>query len=346
MSIPQTNFSPPFNITRASHMVFTARDLSKSKDFYTEVVGLLVTAEDANTVWLRGVEESCHHSLTLKKTNDGAVCERVGLRVFTEEDLDKAKAYFDRIGRPSKWANVPYQGRTLHVSDSAGVPLELCASMPVQPRMLTRIKDHKGAAARRMDHFQIIVPDVREAATFYMDLGFRISDYMAFEGTDDILAAFLYRKDNPWDIVLLTRDGPRFHHFGYVIESMADMIRACDCSANTGFEKSIEHGPARHGATHAYYTYLRDPDGHRVELLLPAIQLMDIEDVPVRYDIGPGSSENAWGYPAPRSWVEDASLFPGVKVTAPQANAGMFEAEKAGRTQKAADAATSAHADA
>ena len=27
MAIPQTNFNPPFNITRASHLVLTAQDL-------------------------------------------------------------------------------------------------------------------------------------------------------------------------------------------------------------------------------------------------------------------------------------------------------------------------------
>ena len=33
VTIPQTNFNPPFNITRASHLVFTARDLAASRDF-------------------------------------------------------------------------------------------------------------------------------------------------------------------------------------------------------------------------------------------------------------------------------------------------------------------------
>lgn len=345
MSIPQTNFSPPFNITRAGHMVFTSRDLARSRDFYVEVVGLLVTEEDADTVYLRGVEEACHHSLTLKKAKDAPYCERVGLRVFTEEDLEKAKAHFDRVGMPAQWVEVPHQKRTLHFTDVSGVPVELCASMEVQPRMHTMIKDHKGAAARRMDHYQIIVPDVRKAASFYMELGFRISDYMAIEGTDELVATFLHRKDNPWDLVFLTRDGPRFHHFGYVIESMSDMIRACDVAANTGFATTIEHGPARHGASHSYYTYLRDPDGHRCELLLPAVQLIDIEDEPVRYDIAPGFSENAWGYPAPRTWVEEASLFPGVELTAPKV-AGMFAKKPGAGAPDALDSAAASHVDA
>ena len=43
MSLPQTNLRPPFNITRASHLVLTSRDLAKMRDFYTEVVGLKVS---------------------------------------------------------------------------------------------------------------------------------------------------------------------------------------------------------------------------------------------------------------------------------------------------------------
>ena len=31
MAIPQTNFNPPFNITRASHLVFTAQDLRPAR---------------------------------------------------------------------------------------------------------------------------------------------------------------------------------------------------------------------------------------------------------------------------------------------------------------------------
>ena len=129
MIIPQTNFNPPFNITRASHLVFTARDLAASRDFYVEVMGLIVSDEDADTIWLRGVEERCHHSLTLKRTSGQPLCERVGFRVFTDEDLDKAKAHFDRSGIAATFVEVAFQGRTLHFNDPAGTPVELVARM-------------------------------------------------------------------------------------------------------------------------------------------------------------------------------------------------------------------------
>ena len=70
MNLPQANLHPPFNITRASHLVLTSRDLAKARDFYTEVIGLKVSDETATTIHLRGVEERAHHSLTLKKTKE------------------------------------------------------------------------------------------------------------------------------------------------------------------------------------------------------------------------------------------------------------------------------------
>ena len=120
-----------------------------------------------------------------------------------------------------------------------------------------------------------------------MDLGFRISDYLYVEGSEHVVGTFLHRKNNPWDIVLLTRSGPRFHHGGYVVEAVEDIVRACDVAGNLGFADRIEHGPGRHGHQHSYYLYLRDPDGHRTELLLPGIQVIDIDDEPVCCPVKP-----------------------------------------------------------
>jgi len=317
MSLPQTNFKPPFNITRASHLVLTAQDLAASKAFYTEVVGLALAHEDANTLWLRGVEERQHHSLTLKKTIDEPSCEAVGMHVFDEEDLDKAKSYFDKTGITSKFIEVPFQGRTLRFPDNMGTVVDLVATMDQQPRNHVAIHTHKGARALRFDHYQVLVPDPTTAAKFYCDLGFRISDYIVIQDTDITVGIFLHRKNNPWDIVFLHRRGPQFHHCGYVVESMFDLIRGLDCAGSVGFAECIEHGPGRHGHGHAYYTYLRDPDGHRTELLLNAIQITDRYDEPVACAVEPNSVGNRWGFPPPKSWFEEAVPFIGAKIVAP-----------------------------
>ena len=97
MSFPQTNFKPPFNITRASHLVFTAQDLAASKAFYTEVVGLARTRgrQYALAARGRGARPPQPHT---EEDHRRAICEAVGMHVFDEEDLDKAKSYFDQVG--------------------------------------------------------------------------------------------------------------------------------------------------------------------------------------------------------------------------------------------------------
>lgn len=325
MTLPQTNFGPPFNITRASHLVLTSRDLAASRDFYTEVIGLKVSDETATSIHLRGVEERGHHSLTLKATKSEAACERVGFRVFADEDLDVAKAHFDSQGTPSKFVNVPFQGRTLHVADTAGTPLEFCARMKTLPRVNTRTHEHKGASALRLDHHQVLVSDVAKAASFYTGLGFRVSDYICAED-ETIVSIFLHRKNNPHDIVFIARSGPRLHHVGYIVQEMHHVVRALDAAGNLGFAANIEHGPGHHGHGHSHYVYLRDPDGHRIELLLPAVQIIDSDEEPTRHDAKPGNT-NLWGLPPPRSWFEDASPFAGTKVM-PAVEGDPFTLEK------------------
>jgi len=308
----ETNSNPPFNIRRASHVTLTVRDLDLSVRFYTEVIGLLVTAQDNGVAYLRGVEESAHHSLTLRQSPGEPVCERLGFRVEGERDLDAAYDYFDKHGGKPRFVEVPHQGRTLHNADTIGVPLEFCATMPAQRRMHDQFQIQKGGAGLRFDHVQVLAPNVSEASRFYLDLGFRISDYFVDQEHDTTpLGIFMYRKNNPHDIVFLTRPGPVFHHFAYIVADSTFLFRALDTAGNIGFASSLERGPARHGEGHALYVYFRDPDGHRVEIMSPPIQMGDAEDIPMRWHRG---NRHSWEQPAPKSWLYEATKFEGVPV--------------------------------
>jgi len=233
MSVPQRVLEPPFNITRASHVVLDVRDLSESRRFYTEVVGLVVTLETEAALYLRGVEEACHHSLVLRRSSGPAVCQRVGLRVLTERDLEKAHTEFSRRHCAVGWADIPYQGRTLHVTDPFGFRLELCAHMPVEPRHITRFQSQRGGAALRIDHFQLLTPSLRDALAFYMQLGFWLTEYIG-KDDDHIRAVFLERKGNPHDIVFFNGDGPRLHHLAYTAQEAQHLLRACDVAGELG----------------------------------------------------------------------------------------------------------------
>jgi catechol 2,3-dioxygenase len=318
MNIPSPVFHPPFNITRASHVVMTVKDLAASRNFYTELVGLIVSDEDDNTVYLRGLEEACHHSLVLKRAVGAPRCERIGMRMFTEQDLDKAETFYRTAGLSTRWAVVPFQGRTLQVTDPLGVPLEFCATMTVMPRMVTAFRQFKGGCAHRLDHYQILVPDVQAQCEFYMKQGFRLSEYIVADRSEDLAGVFLQRKGNPHDIVFFSGAGPRLHHFAFTSIDAATLMRACDVAGNLGIGQAVERGPGRHGPGHAQFVYIRDPDGHRVELFTTHYQIMDIECEPIRWDAASSLRKEIWGLPPQRSWVEQASEFAGLAVAAPK----------------------------
>ena len=140
------NLAPAFNVTRASHAVLTARDLDATQAFYCDMLGLILSRRDPDALYLRGIEERSHHSLVFRKSDKPPVCERIGLRVLTEDDLDRAAQYFGENGFHATFVERPYQGRTLHVDDSIGTPLEFCAVMDDLPTNLQKFELYKGAS--------------------------------------------------------------------------------------------------------------------------------------------------------------------------------------------------------
>jgi catechol 2,3-dioxygenase len=308
MSIPDPVFRPAFAITRASHVVLRVRDIQKSRAFYVDTLGFVVSEEDSTTLYLRGLEEGCHHSLVLKAGSEPA-CQRVGMRVLTEEDLDRAEAHFRKSGLPTQWVEVPFQGRTLHTADVAGTPLELCATMQTQRRRIMDFELFHGACPQRIDHFQVLTHEVRRTLEFYMQMGFRLSEYIVHDGSDELRAVFLQRKGNPHDIVFVDNAGPRLHHAAFTIPEVYHLMYICDLLGRNGFGAGVEWGPGRHfGPGYARFVYLRDPDGHRIELFTNHYQTIDIEDEPIRWQVS-DLNTGRWGTPPPASWQQQGSAF-------------------------------------
>jgi catechol 2,3-dioxygenase len=253
------------------------------------------------------------------------------MRMLTEGDLERGKTFFESKGCPTAWVEVPHQGRTLHVSDPVGTPLEFCATMPMMPRMITKFSAHKGGCAQRIDHYQILTPDVGKACAFYMEAGFRLSEYMAPKGAtsaSDLRGVFLQRKGNPHDIVFFNGAGPRLHHVAFLSPEVHQLLRACDVAGELGYGFDVERGPGRHGPGHAMYVYFRDPDGHRVELFNTHYQIMDIENEPVGWDPSDHNVSNPWGMPARQAWFQEATSFEGVPVREPAVKPAPMTLEK------------------
>lgn len=316
MPAPVPNLFPPFNIVRLSHVEFVVTDLAKSRAFYVDMLGLQVTYEDDQEIYMRALEERGHHCIILKK-GDLAVANVLGFKVYAEEDLDKAKEFFERRGQRTEWVERAHQGRTLLTSDPFGIPLEFYCKMELLEPIHQKYKLYHGVKPLRIDHFNCFTPDVDGSAAFYNDIGFRTTEYTEDDETKLMWAVWMHRKGNIHDMAFTNGLGPRLHHIAFWTANPLHIIDLLDVMSTTGYLENIERGPGRHGISNAFFLYIRDPDGHRIEIYSSDYQTVDPDHKPIKWDLKDPQRQTLWGMPAPRSWFEEGSIFPDVELQEP-----------------------------
>ncbi|MDR7453055.1 MAG: 3,4-dihydroxyphenylacetate 2,3-dioxygenase, partial [Armatimonadota bacterium] len=293
-------------ILRAAHAAFRVTDLGRARAFYVDLLGLVETAASPDALCLRGYEEDDHHSLLLVRASSPGVAH-MAYRVASPDDLDWLEVNAREAGLPARRVAAgeePGQGPALRLQDPAGLPVEFVASMERTGRLLQRFDLHRGARIMRIDHFNCQVSDVEAASAWYQrQWGFRCSEYT--ETDDDpprLWAVWLHRKQNVHDLALMTGIGPRLHHAGFWVPEALDVIRACDLLAGAGWHGAIERGPGRHGISNALFLYLRDPDGHRIEVYTGDYLTADPDRPAIRWALNDPRRQTFWGHAAPASW--------------------------------------------
>jgi hypothetical protein len=123
-----------------------------------------------------------------------------------------------------------------------------------------------------------------------------------------ITGAWLLRKSGVHDVALTAGRGPRLHYLGLWVAEPAGVLRACDQLAAAGVAHTIERGPGRHGVSNAFFVYLRDPDGHRIELYSCDYYTGDPDLKPLRWSVADPRCRSFWGARAPASWYEQSSV--------------------------------------
>ncbi len=302
----------PFDIVRAAHAELLVTDLARSREFYVDLLGFVVTEEDDSTIYLRGYEDRHHHCLVLRSAT-AAVVGHLAFLVASDLDLERAARHYRSAGCFPRWLEAGEeqgQGRGLRVEDQLGCPLEFYSEMEMVPSLLQRYHLYRGARVQRLDHFNLHVPDVQRAFDLYHGLGFGCSEYIGGDGDDrTIFAAWMFRKPHVHDVALTAGRGPRLHHVGFWTADTDAILNACDALGGAGRQDTIERGPGRHGVSNAFYLYLRDPDGHRVELYTADYWTGDPDLVPVRWSVTHEQRRSFWGHTVPERWYLESSLL-------------------------------------
>lgn len=313
MPVPAPVLYPPFNIVRLSHVEYRVTDLARSRAFYVDTLGLQVTHEDDTTIHLRAMEERGHHCITLKRA-DVADVGVLGFKLYDEADLDRAERFFCEKSLPVEWIERPFMGRTLRSRDPWGIPLEFYAKMDRLPPIHQQYKLYRGVKPLRIDHFNMFSADVDASVAFYNEMGFRTTEYTEDDETGRLWAAWMHRKGGVHDVAFTNGTGPRLHHSAFWVPNPLAIIDLLDLMATTGWVGNIERGPGRHGISNAFFLYIRDPDGHRIEIYCSDYQTVDPDLEPIKWSLTDPQRQTLWGAPAPRSWFEEGSLFEGASL--------------------------------
>lgn len=312
MPVPAPNLYPPFNIVRLSHVEYRVRDLAASRAFYVDMLGLQVTHEEAGRLYLRAMEERGHHCIVLieAETADVGV---LGFKLYDEPDLERAERFFAEKSLPTAWVERPHMGRILRTRDPWGIPLEFYVRMDRLPPIHQNYRLYNGVKPLRIDHFNMFSADVDASVAFYGEMGFRVTEYTEDDKSGRLWAAWMHRKGGVHDVAFTNGLGPRLHHTAFWVPTPLNIIDLLDLMSTSGYVANIERGPGRHGISNAFFLYVRDPDGHRIEIYCSDYQTVDPDLEPIRWSLTDPQRQTLWGAPAPKSWFEEGSIFEGAE---------------------------------
>ena len=316
MPVPAPNLNPNFNIVRLSHVEYKVRDLAASRAFYVDTLGLQVTHETEDAIYLRAMEERGHHCIHLIKS-DAASVGVLGFKVWEDADLDRLSDFFTERGLPVEWIEKPFFDRILRSRDPWGIPLEFYAKMERLAPIHQKYALYRGVKPLRIDHFNMFSSDVDASVNFYNDMGFRVTEYTEDSETGRLWAAWMHRKGGVHDIAFTNGVGPRLHHSAFWVPTPLNIIDLLDLMSTTGYVANIERGPGRHGISNAFFLYVRDPDGHRIEIYCSDYQTVDPDLEPIKWDLTDPQRQTLWGAAAPKSWFEEGSVFDGATPVDP-----------------------------
>jgi catechol 2,3-dioxygenase len=298
---------PPPDIVRAAYAELVVTDLGEARRFWVDLLGLVVSSSSDHALYLRGYDELIHHNLILREGRQPAAA-RLAFRVRTAADLDLAEAFFAAVG--SRTTRVPAGvtpgvGEAVRAEDPLGFTVEFFFDAEYAERLQQRYDLRRGAEPARLDHFNIVVPDVRAAYEHYRSLGFGLSE--TIEDAQTLYAAWMFRKQTVHDVAFTGGEGPRLHHLGFFAHESHQVLRICDILGSLHKESQIERGPGRHGVSNAFYVYLRDPDGHRVEIYTSDYFTGDPGHPVLRWSVRDPRRRDFWGHAVIPSWYSEAT---------------------------------------
>jgi catechol 2,3-dioxygenase-like lactoylglutathione lyase family enzyme len=278
-------------VRKIAHASYEMPDLDKQIEYYTEILGLTLTAKEKDTAYLANAVD--HHSVVLRKGPE-AKCVRVGFQIGPDDDLGEFERQVGGHGVKSqrKKDSEPTIAEMVTFEDPKGTVIEVFKRGEFSGQRF----QSKGIVPHKLGHVAFHVTDVKRVTKFYCDvLGFRESDWMA-----DFFS-FLRCGPDHHSINLMETGSNRHFHTAFELRDWAHLQTACDYLSLNGYK--LLWGPGRHGIGHNLFAYHRSPNGLITELFAELDRVNE-----------------ELGYFEPRPWHRDKPQKPKVWAKDPSAS--------------------------
>jgi catechol 2,3-dioxygenase-like lactoylglutathione lyase family enzyme len=270
------------NVAKLGYLVFAVRDLSKMKSYYSEILGLTVTDEDADSVYLSTMVD--HHTIVLRRSDAEAGLSQIGFQIGPQEATEVAKHFSKHNLHATVISDMqPGIAQTIQTKNPDGIGIEFYSEF----RPMNNPNSGRGVNPVKLSHVAALCKDLDRTRQYYIDvLGFRFSD-----SVEDYFY-FLRCGADHHTINLISGEYSGLQHFAFEVLDASHLNRASDELHKHGIE--LLWGPVRHGAGHNIATYHVNPEDHVVELCAELDRM----------------SNEALGYFDPRPYHEDCPQRP------------------------------------
>jgi catechol 2,3-dioxygenase len=295
---------PYHDIAHLGHVELYTDRYDDSLRFFTDIYGLKLTEEDAQSAYLRAWDDYEHHTLQLTRhhtTGVGHIAYRAESQAALLRRVAAIEAsYYETLG----WcAPVTGHGRAFRFKDPFDHTFEIYYDTQRHipgddaAALKNMASSFTGAAPRRLDHLNLLAEDVAAFRTFMENcLGSRVTEYIQMDN-GRIGGCWFTVNNKSYDLACTEEHGQgtgRLHHITYASDQREDILRAADLFLEAGV--NIETGPHKHAIQGTFFLYVWEPAGNRVELANAGARLILAPDwEPVCWNEADRKKGQAWG---------------------------------------------------
>lgn len=271
------NDQPTFEIAEFASFELFSPCPDETIWFFKDLLGMIETGREGDSVFLRGWEDPYKHSLKITH-RDTPGMGFAGWRAMSAQALDRRVAAIKDSGLGRGWVEGEHgMGPAYEFTTPDGSvqrlnwEVDYFEAEPDNQSVLRNRRQRRpltGVPIKHLDHLNMMARNVTDNKNFASDvLGFKLSEHIVM--SDNVEAGAWLRLQTRSHDVAFTKDatgeGGRLHHVAFAYGTTQHLEDAADVLIDNGLE--IEAGIARHGISQAQFLYVFEPGGNRIELV-------------------------------------------------------------------------------